>query len=308
MAVLELDWNELPPACCRGGGVTVGNFDGVHRGHAALVAELRRHAASIQGPAVVLTFEPHPLLLLRPDQFEPVLTTGLQRADLLHRCGADHVILLRTTPALLNLTAKAFFQLVLRERLAVRALVEGTNFGFGRNREGDVETLGSMCRASGTHLSIVPPVLMGETPVSSSRVRRSLLAGDVPEAANLLGRNYCLEGKVGAGRQRGRTIGFPTANLEEIPTLVPGDGVYAVRVFLRESVWAGAANIGPNPTFGENTRKVEVHLIDFQGDLLGQTLRVEFVERLRDTYPFAGVRQLVEQLHLDIEQARRLAK
>src|SRR5262249_58787442 len=147
-----------PRAACRGGAVTVGNFDGVPRGHAALIGEARRHAAAVGGPAVVLTFDPHPLRLLRPEQFQPVLTTADDRAELLLANGADHVVMLETTPELLRLSAEDFFREVLRKRLGARAMVEGTNFGFGRDREGTVETLAELCRRDGIGLTVVPPV------------------------------------------------------------------------------------------------------------------------------------------------------
>ncbi len=285
MTIHTLAWDETPPASSRGGVVAVGNFDGVHRGHAALLAEVRRQAREIRGPAVALTFDPHPLQLLRPEQFQPVLTTPADRVELLQACGAERVLVLKTA----------------------RALVEGINFGFGRNREGTIETLGSLCRETGIALTIVPPVLRDGQPISSSRVRKALERGAVAEAADLLKRPYRLRGTVGSGRQRGRTIGFPTANLERIETLLPGDGVYAVRVYRGLESWPGAANIGPNPTFGESGRKVEVHLIEFQGDLLGQVLLVDFLERLRDTRPFAGVAELAEQLRRDVEKAQAVA-
>jgi riboflavin kinase/FMN adenylyltransferase len=151
----------------------------------------------------------------------------------------------------------------------------------------------------------VPPVEVGGKPVSSSRVRNALLGGAVREAAELMARPYRLRGTVGTGQRRGRTLGFPTANLETLETLCPGNGVYAVRVRVNKQRWPGAANIGPNPTFGEQARKVEVHLIGFSGELVGQTLALDFVERLRDTRPFANVSELVEQLRRDVEQAQR---
>jgi riboflavin kinase/FMN adenylyltransferase len=306
MAIQTLAWNVTPPDSCRRGAVAIGNFDGVHRGHAALVAELRKQAQGVRGPAVILTFDPHPLQLLRPEQFQPLLTTSADRAALLERQGADCVLLLQTTLELLQLSAEEFFAQVIRQRLDARALVEGTNFGFGRNREGTVETLAQLCRRDGLGLVLVPPVQVNGTRVSSSRVRDALLQGAVREAANLLGRPYLLRGTVGTGQRRGQTLGFPTANLERVPTLVPRDGVYAVRVSRGGTTWPGAANIGPNPTFGEQARKVEIHLIGFQGNLYDQALAVEFLERLRDTRPFAGVGPLVEQLRRDVEQARQL--
>ena len=244
--------------------------------------------------------------MLRPGQSQPPLTTVADRVRLLHELGADHVIILRTTASMLGLRAAEFFGRVVRDRLAARALVEGVNFGFGRDREGNVETLAGLCREAGIALAVVSPVCVGETEVSSSRVRAALLRGDVADAATLIGRPHRLVGTVVAGARRGRTIGFPTANLDQLQTLAPGDGVYAVRAFVGETGFAGAANVGPNPTFGENARKVEVHLIDFAGDLYDQTLRVDFVQRLRDTRPFGSPAELIDQLRRDVEAARRV--
>jgi riboflavin kinase/FMN adenylyltransferase len=300
-------WDQDPPAFARGGAVAIGNFDGVHRGHAALLTELRRAADGVEGPAVAVTFDPHPLQLLRPEQFLPLLTTPADRAELLTAYGADHVLLLRTTPELLRLTAEEFFTRVLLERLAARAVVEGPNFGFGRNREGNIDTLAELCERHGLTLTVAAPLLQGGVVVSSSRVRSALMQGDVRQAAELLGRPYLMRGVVGTGQRRGQALGFPTANLGQVPTVIPGDGVYAVRVLHAGKVWPGAANVGPNPTFGESARKVEVHLIGFKGDLYGQPLAVDFVDRLRDTRPFGGVAELVEQLRRDVEQARKLA-
>lgn len=306
MASMTLAWHETPPELWCAGVVTIGNFDGVHLGHASLLAEVRRQAHALRGPAVAVTFDPHPLQLLRPAQFQPVLTTLADRVELLQGVGADHVIVLRTTPELLQLSANDFFAQVVQDRLQARALVEGINFGFGRQREGNIETLQKLCQHAGLAFTVVPPLSKNGVVVSSSRVRDALVRGDVRAASDLLGRPYRLRGIVGTGQQRGRTLGFPTANLVHPKTLVPADGVYAVRVYQANASWAGAANIGPNPTFGEQARKVEVHLIDFQGDLFGQELAVDWIDRLRDTQTFTGPSQLIEQLRLDVEQARRL--
>jgi riboflavin kinase/FMN adenylyltransferase len=306
MAITTLSWEATPPDPFQGGAVAVGNFDGVHRGHAALLAELRSQARAVDGPAVAITFDPHPLKLLRPDQFMPVLTTVADRASLIERHGADHVLILQTTPGLLQLTAGDFFHQVIQTRLRARAVVEGATFAFGRNREGSIETLSRLCEEAAVRLTVVSPFLLESVPVSSSRVRNALVRGAVRDAAALLGRPYRLSGIVGSGQRRGQSLGFPTANLEQIETLVPGDGVYAVRVEWGGTGWAGAANIGPNPTFGEHARKVEVHLIGFQGDLYGQRLAVDIVEWLRDTRPFRGPEELVAQLRRDVEQASGL--
>lgn len=304
MATHTLSWHEPPPAACRGGAVSVGNFDGVHRGHVALLKELRRQAAATHGPAVALTFDPHPLQLLRPDTCPPPLTTTAERARLLQAHGVDHVVVLRTTHDLLSLTAEEFFERVVRGHFDGRAMVEGVNFGFGRGRGGNVETLAGLCRRDGLSLVVVPPLEVGGEAVSSSRVRAALRRGAVREAAECLGRPYRLTGTVGTGQRRGATLGFPTANLERMGTLVPGDGVYAVRAWREEASWPGAANVGPNPTFGEGARKVEVHLIGFQGDLYGRELSVDFIDRLRDTRPFSSVNELITQLRADVERAR----
>lgn len=306
MAVYTLDWNAMPPGDCRRGAVSIGNFDGVHRGHAALLAELRRQADALGGPAVALTFDPHPIELLRPELAPPRLTTTEDRSQLLLKLGADCVLVLRATHELLALRAKEFFAEMVQKRLQAQALVEGTNFGFGRGREGDVGALAELCGPAGIRLTVVPPVLLDGIEVSSSRVRAALTTGNVREAASLLGRPYRLHGLVGKGQRRGQKLGFPTANLEQVQTLVPGDGVYAVRVPYEGMNWPGAANVGPNPTFGENARKVEIHLIGFQGDLYGKPLAVDFIERLRDTRPFKEVEALVEQLRCDIDQAQRI--
>jgi riboflavin kinase / FMN adenylyltransferase len=306
MAIVHLDWSAYPPAECTGGAVTVGNFDGVHRGHQALVAAAREQAERVRGPAVVVTFDPPPHQVLHPGSERPPLTTVPHRADLLRAAGADHVVVLRTSPALLALSPEAFFEDVLARQLGAKGIVEGYDFRFGRGRAGTTDALRDLCRGAGIGFEEVPQLALNGEPVSSSLVRSALVNGDVARGAELLNRNYQIVGLVIAGAKRGRTIGFPTANLGDVPTVLPGNGVYAVRATVEGRVWPAAANIGPNPTFGEDARKIEVHLIDFAGDLYGKSMIVEFVARLRDTRPFTGVAELVEQLRADVAAARRL--
>jgi riboflavin kinase/FMN adenylyltransferase len=306
MAHYTIDWQETPPESCCGGALAVGNFDGVHRGHAALLAELADRARRWKGPAVALTFDPHPLVLLRPGQVVPALTATAERARLLRELGADHVVTLRVIPALLQLSAEEFFKQVIQGRFAARAIVEGPNFGFGRGRAGTVETLGRLCEAAKIELAIVHPVQLDGAEVSSSRIRAALQAGEVDVAERLLGRPYRLGGTVGEGQRRGATLGFPTANLTALQTLAPGDGVYAARAWHRDASWPAAVNVGSNPTFGEAARKVEVHLIGFTGNLYGEPLAIDFVRRLRATRPFSGAAELVEQLKKDVAAARSI--
>lgn len=309
MSTVWLDWSAYAPEGLRGGAVTIGNFDGVHRGHRALVAAARRRATAASGPVVAVTFDPPPYRVLHPHEpVRPPLTTPSERCELLHAAGADHVIVLRTDAALLALSPEAFFEDVLLRQLGARAVVEGYDFRFGRGRTGDNATLRRLCTAAGIAFEEVPPVEYRGEPVSSSRVRSALVRGDVALAAELLTRPYRLTGTVVAGARRGRTLGFPTANLADVPTLVPGTGVYAVWARAGDDRRPAAANIGPNPTFGDDARKIEVHLIGFSGDLYGQTLHVEFVARLRDTRSFAGSTELIEQLRRDVATAEAVLR
>ncbi len=304
--VIRLPWQEMPPEWARHGVIAVGNFDGVHRGHAALVHQASDLARMVDGPVTVVIFDPHPLQLLDPGRFQPLLTTADDRASLLAAAGADAVVILQTDPGLLQLSADAFFDQLLVGCFNAKGIAEGFNFRFGHNRLGTIDTLRAKCGRIGIPFRVVEPFQMGGMNVSSSRVRSALTEGAVKAAAELLDRPYQVHGSVVSGAKRGRTIGFPTANLDSVTTLLPKDGVYAVRAFVDARSFAGAANIGPNPTFGENARKIEVHLIDFDGDLYGKTMAVDFIERLRDTRKFKDVTELTDQMKRDVEQARRL--
>ncbi len=222
----------------------------------------------------------------------------------MQKAGANHVVILKTSPALLALSPEAFFEDVVVRQLGAKAVVEGHDFRFGRGRAGTTDTLKSLCAVSGLSFEEVPQLHYKGEPVSSSRVRSAIVSGDVALASELLARPYRIAGTVVSGAKRGRTIGFPTANLAEVPNVLPGNGVYAVRAAVDGRMWPGAANVGPNPTFGEDARKVEVHLIGFAGDVYGKPMAVEFVVRLRETRPFAGVNELIEQLKRDVESAK----
>jgi riboflavin kinase/FMN adenylyltransferase len=295
------------PADARGGAVSIGNFDGVHRGHIEIVRRLLERANDVSGPAIVFTFDPHPVRLLRPEQSPPPLTWTERKAELLAAHGVDWIVAYPTDEALLQLSAGEFFDRIIRGALAARALVEGPNFFFGHNREGTIERLRHLATAASITLDVVPPVEVDGGLVSSSRVRDLIRAGMVQEAERLLAAPYRIRGMVTHGAGRGAKIGFPTANLGAIDTLLPAQGVYAGRGWLGTSSWPAAINLGPSPTFGDAASRVEVHLIGHNEPLYGQPLEVDFLTRLRDIRPFETPQALSQQLARDVDAAKRIA-
>jgi riboflavin kinase/FMN adenylyltransferase len=252
-------------------------------------------------PAVVLTFDPPPVAILNPDHAPPRLTTIEQKAELLGALGADCIIAYPTDRNLLQLSPEEFFRLIIRDEFEARGLVEGANFRFGNNRLGDVALLRSLCEASKIQIEVIPPVVDSEgRAISSTDVRRAISEGRVKEAAALLGRAYEIQGTVVAGAKRGRTIGFPTANLDNIRMMTPPEGVYAGTCLVEGVRHAAAVNIGPNPTFGEASRKVEVYLLAFTGDLYGREIAVQLHDRIRDVRKFDSIDALRAQLQEDI--------
>jgi riboflavin kinase / FMN adenylyltransferase len=293
------------PAAYRGGYVSIGNFDGVHTGHRKIVQRVRALADAAHVPAVIMTFDPHPLELLRPKHVPPSLTTLEHKAELLEQAGATCVVAYPTDRKLLQLTPEEFFDAIIVAELRAEGIVEGPNFCFGKDRKGDIDTLQDLCRRRGVSLQVAEPV-GGEAMVSSSTIRTLIVEGRLAEAVALLGHPYRLRGEVIGGARRGQTIGFPTANLAHIETLVPRDGVYGGIARVDGRSFAAAINIGPNPTFGESNRKVEVHLIDFAGDLYGRWLDIDLFEHLRETRKFESRERLTQQIALDVAAARAL--
>jgi riboflavin kinase/FMN adenylyltransferase len=296
------------PDSLRGGALTIGNFDGVHRGHAALIGELKKFADQQNSAAVVFTFDPHPVRILQPDKAPPPLTWTNRKADLLAELGIDAVVAYPTDPALLELSYHDFFHQIIVDTIGARAMVEGPNFFFGQGREGTVTKLGDLCQDSGIRLKIVEPITQSENLISSSRVRDLLRKGDVGTASSMLTQPYRIRGMVTHGSARGTSIGFPTANLDAIDTLVPQLGVYAGRAFIQGRKHWAAIHIGPNPTFGENVAKVEAHILDYENSIYGETIEVDFIERVRDIRQFDSPRELIDQLGTDVKQVRHIAR
>ncbi len=295
------------PAAARGGAVAIGNFDGVHRGHVRIAQRLLERAAEVGGPAIVFTFDPHPVRVLRPGQCPPPLTWTERKAELLARHGVDWIVAYPTDRALLHLSAAEFFQLIVCDTLAARALVEGPNFFFGRNREGTIDRLRELTVEAGVALDVVEPVVVDGELVSSSRVRELIGTGQVDQARKLLDGPYRIRGMVTHGAGRGATIGFPTANLDAIDTLLPAQGVYAGRARSGATSWPAALHLGPSPTFSDSVVRVEVHLIGQTEPIYGQPLEVDFLARLRDIRPFTSSDALVAQLTDDVEEVKRIA-
>ncbi|WP_422925061.1 riboflavin biosynthesis protein RibF [Singulisphaera sp. PoT] len=292
----------------QGAYLAVGNFDGVHRGHSHLIGRLRKMADAAGAIALTLTFDPHPVQLLRPDRAPVPLVWTERKVALLKEAGAHEVGVFRTGPWLLGLTAREFFERVIVGQFRARGMVEGPNFAFGRDRGGDANLLASWCRDSGLDFEIVEPTDIGGQLISSTRIRQCLSDGLAEEAARLLGRPHRIRGIVTHGAGRGAGLGFPTANLDEVDTLIPADGVYAARAYIEGEGpgIATACHVGPNVTFGEQIRKVEAHLLDFDGDLYGRNVELEFLTRLRTSRPFASLDDLLDQIRFDVEQTRAL--
>lgn len=298
------------PLAHSGAVLTVGTFDGVHRGHWELLQTVVRRAEELGKPSVLVTFDPHPLRIVRPDAAPPLLTTPVEKIEILAESGLTYAAFLRFDRALAAYEPRRFIEEILVDRFGLGLLVIGHDHGFGRGRSGDVATL----RAAGTELGfeveVVTPVLADDTPVSSTRIRRAVAAGDVMGAARGLGRPYSLRGTVVRGDGRGRQLGFPTANLEvnDPYKLLPAEGIYVVRAVLREGTFDGVLHLGPRPTFVGASPTIELHLLDWDGNLYGRHVRVDLCARLRGVEQFAGVEPLVAAMTADVAAARALFK
>ncbi|NIS61545.1 MAG: bifunctional riboflavin kinase/FAD synthetase [Proteobacteria bacterium] len=286
--------------------LTLGNFDGVHLGHQNIFKAVKEEAQKIDGEAIVFTFDPHPLKVLAPERCPPPLTPFKKKLMLMEMVGVDVIIVATFDFDLAKITPETFVERILVDKIGAKKILVGYNYYFGKDRRGNVEMLIRLGRQFGFEVKVVEAVKVNDTPVSSSKIRELIQCGEMRQAAQLLGRNYRLIGKVIWGTGRGKELGCPTANLEIPNGLYPKTGVYAVEVILGNKTYPGVANVGYNPTFGENPLSVEVHILDFTRDIYGEEIQLIFLERIRDEEAFEDPDSLVRQMRKDIDVARRI--
>jgi riboflavin kinase/FMN adenylyltransferase len=284
--------------------LALGNFDGVHLGHQAIFQHVVARAREVAGTSMVFTFEPHPLQVLAPEKAPSLLTTYEQKIRLIAAFGMTVGLRVPFTEQFARQEPLEFVREVLWRRLSIHEVVVGHDFRFGHRRAGTVDFLQAQAEHFGYQVTVIPAIMQGDTVVSSSNIRRLLLAGHVEQAARLLGRYYAIEGPVVEGFRRGRQLGFPTANVRPINAIVPRQGVYTVRVEWEKRLYPGVANVGYNPTFGNQALSVEAHLFDVDVQLYGATVCVEFLHRIRDERKFASVAELAAQIACDAQEAR----
>jgi riboflavin kinase/FMN adenylyltransferase len=288
--------------------VTIGNFDGVHIGHQSLLHETIARAETLNGTSIAVTFNPHPTRILRKKDHPPLITIHEHKVELIERSGIDVLIVVPFTREFARISARSFVEDILVKRVGMKTVVVGKDYTFGRNREGNIDTMKSLADRLGFELVVFewvksPKHEIGR--ISSTRIRSRVMQGDVDGARKLLGRHYQIRGTVITGRNRGgKLLGFPTANLRLKDELCPKTGVYAVTVEFLGRFYKGVANIGYSPTFDDHVFTVEVHIIDFSENIYGELIKVNFIKRLRDEIKFSGINELAERIHQDVKDAR----
>lgn len=290
----------------RGPVLTLGNFDGLHLGHRRIIEKLTNRARRLDAPSVVYTFEPHPLKVVSPENSPPLILDIEDKERLLREMGIDFLVLARFTKEFAGKHPREFVEDVLVRDLSVREVWVGHDFSFGKGRTGTVEYLGELGEELGFSVNVVPAYRLGGAVVSSSRIRMLIREGQVGKAARLLGREYSVKGHVVKGRDIGRSIGFPTANVDVTSELVPGGGVYAARAVVDGEAYNAVVNIGVAPTFGAKDQTVEVHILGFDRTIYRKRVEVAFVRRLRGERAFRNRDELVRRIRKDIERAERI--
>jgi len=297
------------PVDLHGSVVTIGNFDGVHLGHQAIFEQVIQDAHRANQPSVVITFEPHPKMVLHPER-RPfyLITTIAEKTALIAEAGIDALIIIPFSLPFAATTADEFVHDILWDKLKISKIIIGHDYTFGKNKSGNEAFLASQGEKLGFTVQVISAFGIGDAVISSTRIRNALLAGQVRLASEWLGRTYNLTGTVVHGHQRGAGLGFPTANIQPEKLLLPADGVYAVLVRLNGKRYHGVLNIGNNPTFGDVSRSVEVFILNFNGDIYDAAIEVFFIDQIRPEIKFDGPGKLITQINRDIEQARNILK
>jgi riboflavin kinase/FMN adenylyltransferase len=287
---------------------TIGNFDGVHMGHRQIFRQLRKAAADMDGVSVVITFAPHPLKVVKSGKKLRLISTYEEKEKLLDASGIDYLVIIPFTREFAALSAREFVSDILVRSLGIKKLIVGYDYAFGRNREGDIGFLRRMGKEYGFTVEVLEPIWNGKTLFSSTNIRKMVSDGNVRDVVHLLGRHFSIGGTVVHGHHRGKTLGFPTANLQSENELIPKCGVYAVKVKLDGELYDGACNIGPNPTFDDEAISIEVFIFGFDGDLYGQNIRLFFIERIRDERKFPDAGALQRQIEEDVSRCMEVLK
>jgi len=286
--------------------VTIGNFDGVHLGHREIFRRLKQSAREIGGVSVVITFDPHPLRVVTSEKNIRLINTLEEKITLIEASGVDYLIIIPFSTEFASIPSAEFIEKYLVGIIGTKKLVIGYDYAFGRNREGGFEMLRSFGSRLGFHVEELAPINSGEMIYSSSLIRGMIAAGEVSEVVRYLGRHYSLGGRVVHGAHRGKSLGFPTANIRTDKELIPADGVYAVKVKIDDKLFDGACNIGNNPTFGGSEVSIEAFIFDFDGELYDQELRVYFIARLRGERKFSSADELKTAIAADVAECRRI--
>jgi riboflavin kinase/FMN adenylyltransferase len=289
--------------------ITIGNFDGVHIGHQALFHEVIETAETVGGTSIAMTFEPHPIRVLKQNGQPPLITLYEQKAELIERTGIDVLICVPFTRAFASLSADQFIRELLVKKIGMKAIVVGEDYSFGKNRKGNIDLLKSYGPDYGFEVILASWIKMSKgftDRISSTKIRELVIDGHMTEAEKMLGRHYQIRGRVVTGRDRGgRLLGIPTANINLHDELCPKTGIYAVTVECRGNQHNGVANIGYSPTFEDHEFTVEVHILDFNDNIYGEKIRVNFIKRLRDEIKFSNISELIDQIKKDIAAARK---
>lgn len=286
--------------------ITIGNFDGVHRGHQALFEKVKHWAEKLGGQSTVVTFDPHPIEVLSPQNAPAFLTRHRLKMDLIAACGIDATVVIPFNHIFSRMLAREFVEIVLVEHIGAKAIVVGYDYRFGQGREGDIAFLRQLGGEYGFAVDTVTGIRVHDTVVSSTAIRQMIAGGKIRDANALLGRYFEVSGEVITGQKRGVALGFPTANIRMPPMASPPTGVYVIEAEVEGKTYGGAANLGYNPTFGANDLSLEAHLFDFNQNIYGKTIVIRFIDRLRDERRFSGPAELIVQIEKDVAAAKKI--